>query len=253
MRQGERYVSIQPVKRVRAYEDIVRQLADMIRRGEIKPGDRLPPERELAQAFGVGRPTLRQALTVLTEAGVVEVLPGSGVYLRKPIGESSGSAGNAMAMVLMTENKTLYDILELRVAIESEAAYLAALRREPEHVEKLKAAYQALEHAFHTNRTPSQEDYQFHFTIAEATGNPVFLKVMASLADLFIQQFRDTARSLYHEPDRVLANCREHQDILMAILDQRADDARAAMMKHLRRVAERLQRAEQMKRDQGAT
>lgn len=239
-------MTIQPVKRTRAYEDIVKQLADMVRRGEIKPGDRLPAERELARAFGVGRPTLRQALTVLTEAGVVAVLPGSGVYLSRPIGEAPGAAGQAMAMVLMTEKKNLHDILELRIGIEGEAAYLAALRRQPEHVAKLLAAQEALIHAIETKGIAINEDYHLHYTIAEATENPVFVKVMSSLADLFLVGFLESTRSLYHEPDRLLANQREHKVILEAIIDQRAEDARDAMVYHLRRVSERLAKAESL-------
>ena len=237
-------MGIEPVKRTRAYEDIVKQLAAMIQRGELKPGDRLPPERDLALAFGVGRPTLRQALTVLAQAGIIEVLPGLGVYLRKPVTEAPANAGHAMGMVLMTEKQNLFHIQELRVGIEGEAAYLAAKRRTPEHIEKLTAAYRALSDAFEQQGMAPTEDFQFHTAVAEATGNAVILKVMASLADLFIQQFKETSRHLLHESDRVQANVREHDEILRAIIDQRADDARAAMVRHLKRVLERLERTQ---------
>lgn len=238
---------IQRVKRSRAYEDIVSQLSDLIERGELKPGDRLPAERELAQAFGVGRPTLRQALTVLAEAGVVEILPGSGVYLRNSInGAAPGQAGHAMGMVLLTEKQNPHDIIELRIGIEGEAAYLAAQRRTPEQVEKLKVLFQNLENAYLNTGYASEEDFQFHATIAEATGNPVFVKVMTSLADLFMQHLRETTHELYYEPDRVHVMRREHESILSAIIEQRAGDAREAMIKHLERVAERLRRAERV-------
>lgn len=238
-------VSIQRVKRTRAYEEIVKQLTDMIQRGELQPGDRLPPERDLAESFGVGRPTVRQALTVLAKAGVLDVLPGSGVYLKKPIsGSEPGEAGNAMAMLLLAENPGLYDILELRVGIEGEAAYLAAQRRTPEQVKQLQALFHDLEEAYRGSGLSSQEDYRFHAMIAEATGNPVFVKVMISLADLFIQQLVQTTQSLYHEPDRVLTMRREHEAILTAIVEQRPEDARLAMVKHLRRVSERMRRLE---------
>lgn len=242
-------MSIQPVKRTRAYEDIVRQLADMVREGELKPGDRLPAERELAAAFGVGRPTLRQALTVLAQAGVVEVIPGSGVYLRKPVQESPGDLGQAMGLLLMTEQQNLHDILELRAAIEGEAAYLAALRRTPEQAAKLQTAFDNLCEAYDTRGVAAEEDFQFHFVVAEATGNPVLLKVMASLADLNRRQLVATTLSLYHEPDRISALRREHEAILAPILAQRPDDARAAMVNHLRHVSERLTRAQE-KREQ---
>jgi GntR family transcriptional regulator, transcriptional repressor for pyruvate dehydrogenase complex len=217
----------------------------MVRQGELQPGDRLPSERDLAVAFGVGRPTLRQALTVLAQAGVVTVMPGSGVYLRKPLQEAPGEAGQAMALLLMTEQQNLHDIIELRTAIEGEAAYLAALRRTPEQAEHLKAAFAALLEAYGMRGVAAEEDYQFHFRIAEATGNPVLLKVMASLADLNRRQLVATTLSLYHETDRISALRREHELILWAIVEQRADDAREAMVNHLRHVSERLQRAEE--------
>lgn len=238
-------MSIQPVKRTRAYEDIVRQLAEMVRTGQYKPGDKLPPERELAEAFGVGRPTLRQALTVMAQAGVIEVLPGSGIYLRKSVQDAPGEAGQAMALLLMTEQQNLHDILELRAAIEGEAAYLAAHRRTPEQADKVKAAFERLSQAYDSRGVATEEDYQFHFAVAEATGNPVLLKVMASLADLCRRQLVATTLSLYHEPDRISALRKEHEDIMWAIVLQRADEARTAMVKHLRRVTERLSRAEE--------
>jgi GntR family transcriptional repressor for pyruvate dehydrogenase complex len=151
-------------------------------------------------------------------------------------------------MVLMTENKSLWHMLELRVGIEGEAAYLAALRREGNHLAKLKAAMAALEEALVIRGVAIQEDYQFHYSVAEATGNPVFLKVMASLADLFLKGFRESTRSLYHEPDRTLANRQEHQRILDAIVEQRADDARTAMVSHLKHVFDRLKQAERLPR-----
>lgn len=236
-------MAIQPVKRTRAYEEIVHQLAEMARQGELKPGDRLPAERELASAFGVGRPTLRQALTVLAEAGVVEIVAGSGIYLRRPVSEVTNGAAYAMAMVLMTEAKDLLDMLELRIAIESEAAYLAAERRSPEAVAKLRIAYEALEEALTVRQEAIQEDYQFHCAVAAATDNPIFVKVMVSLADLFLQMFRKTTASLYHEENRIRANLQEHQLIMEAITAGRADDAREAMERHLRHVFLRLQRA----------
>lgn len=237
-------MGIKPVKRTRAYEDIVRQLADMVRKGELKPGDRLPAERELAEAFGVGRPTLRQALTVLAQAGVVEVLPGSGVYLRQQVSEAPGETGQAMALLLMTEQQNLHDILELRAAIEGEAAYLAALRRTPEQAERVQAAYRSLCAAYGNRGVAAEEDYQFHYVVAEATGNPVLLKVMASLTDLSRRQLVATTLSLYHETDRLQALRREHEEIMRAIVEQRPEDARAAMVRHLQHVSERLTRAQ---------
>ncbi len=232
-------MAIQPVKRTRAYEDIVRQLADMIQQGELQPGDRLPPERELAIAFGVGRPTLRQALTVLAEAGVVEVLPGSGVYLRKPVGEAPGGAANAMAMVLLTETKSLQHILELRIGIEAEAAYLAAERRTDEHLQRLKQAFENVQAAFES-RILGDQDYQFHAAIAEATGNPVFVRVMTSLADLFMQQFYTINATVFAEPERAGKTQDEHEAIFLAILEQRPNEARKAMIQHLKNVAAHL-------------
>lgn len=236
-------MAIQPVKRTRAYEEIVRQLAEMVQKGELQPGDRLPSERELAAAFGVGRPTLRQALTVMAEAGVVEVLPGSGVYLRNPVGGTTEAAGNASAMVLLTETKNLRQILELRIGIEAEAAYLAAQRRTPEHVERLKQAFDKVDTAF-AFRTISDEDYQFHSAIAAATGNPVFVRVMTLLADLFMKQFYVSTTKALQEPERLAATRQEHGAILEAILSQQPELARKAMILHLKNVSDRLERIE---------
>lgn len=235
---------VQPIRRTRAYEQIVNQLAELIRQGSLKPGDRLPPERELASAFGVGRPTLRQAITVLAEAGIVEVKPGSGIYLRQPV-DAWGSPNNPMAMLLLTEQRNFVHILELRVAIECEAAYLAAQRRTAEHVEQLRKAYADLEKAFTERHEAAREDFLFHWAVAEATGNPVFVKVMTSLADMIMQAFVEQNRTFYREAGRIEANLHEHRAIMEAIIDGRPDDARQAMSFHLRRVLERLEQLDQ--------
>ncbi len=235
---------IKPVKHTRAYEQIVDQLAELIRKGALKPGDRLPSERDLARRFGVGRPTLRQAITLLAGAGVLGVKPGSGIYLRQPV-DAWGSPNNPMAMMLITADPNFEHILELRIAIECEAAYLAAQRRKPQHIEQLRTAFENLEKAFRERQEAAREDFLFHWAVAEATCNPVFVKVMVSVADLFLQGFVESNRTFYREPGRIEANIREHRAIMEAIIAQNPVAAREAMSHHLRRIFARLEQVQQ--------
>lgn len=240
---------IEPVHRARAHEQILSQLSELIENGELQPGDRLPSEREMARSFGVGRPTLRQALSVLSSLGVLEIRPGSGIYLRTSFRDGPGTTGQVLALMLMAEKHDLMHIQELRMAVEGSAAYLGAQRRTPAQLRELEEVFDSLCDAFTHRGVAFKEDFQFHAKIAEATANPVLLKVMVALADIFLQQFEQVTRPLYPKADRVETGLCEHRAILEAVRTQRADDAREAAIRHLTRVGECLKQAEQLQAD----
>ena len=119
-----------------AYTAIIDRIREMIRNGELKPGDRLPPERKLAESFGVSRNSLRQAFQALVERRILESRQGDGTYLLATI--DATFSGDAIMDALNTQSGFLHDIIEFRGMIEPQIAALAAQRIKPEGIDRLK-------------------------------------------------------------------------------------------------------------------
>lgn len=209
---------------VSGYQAVVNHLRREIILGRIRPGDRLPPERKLAEHLGVARETLRQGLRVLEGSGQILV--------------SRGARGGATVQesiidpVLVREDleirkEYILQLIEFRSVIESGAAGLAALRRGDAELELMALAQQAL-----LNSTSTYEarmaDTAFHLAVAKASGNPALL---ASIEDARVQMFSPLDVMAFHFEREVSYNA--HQKILEAIERGDADAASQSMKEHL--------------------
>jgi GntR family transcriptional repressor for pyruvate dehydrogenase complex len=139
------------VRRVRSFDDVVDQLREAIYAGRIRPGERLPGERQLCEAFGVGRPTLREALRSLEAVGLIEVRPGKGggSYAVTP---SASTVGDALAALVGLRGASLEDLAEFRVDFESENAAWAARRATADDIGELEAIVTAAEAVLRRHR-----------------------------------------------------------------------------------------------------
>ena len=218
---------IQTLETRRLYRQIADQLTRLIQSGGLRIGERLPAERELAEKFGVSRPTMREALIALEVEGLVEVRGGAGVFVldrRTPRREhiANGPAPGP------------FDIIRARWIIESEAAALAASNATPEHLQTLK--HTLGEMRSHRSHSPESmaADQRFHLCIAEASGNSALLLVVQQLweqrtAPLYMQfESHFVGETIWRE-----ANV-EHGELLDAIASRDPDAARDAMRKHMK-------------------
>lgn len=225
------------IPRVRLYEAIIRTLERLITEGHYRPGDRLPSEREMARAFKVSRTAVREAMSVLESAGLVDVRPGLGIFVR----EGTESAfRRRMATMLLSERNSLLDLLEVRSILEAEGASMAAIAASPEDLEEIRAAYEALSRAVAEGRLGTEEDYAFHYAVAKASGNMVLVKVMNAIADVYqdgLARRRSRALEVPGRPAKVLM---EHRRIVEAIERRDPDGARRAMKQHVGAVRARL-------------
>jgi DNA-binding FadR family transcriptional regulator len=223
--------------------ELVEALGDRIRDGRLAAGDRLPTEAAFMAEFGVSRTVVREAISKLQAGGLVQTRHGIGTFV---IG-----LGDAAPFKLAAEQfATLRDViavLELRIGIETEAASLAAQRRQAANLRQMRAALDAVAAAVEQGRDAVGPDFQFHLEIARATQNAHFAELMASLGTMIIPRARldgaqapDEARRAYLR--RVNA---EHESIYDAIRNQDGDAARAAMRTHLANSRERRRRAAQ--------
>jgi DNA-binding FadR family transcriptional regulator len=228
-----------PIKAVepqRLYRRIAEQIARLIRRGEYKPGARLPPERDLARLLEVSRPSVREALIALEVEGYVEVRVGSGVYVthRRPAARGADP---------LPADSGPFELITARRLLESECAALAARQASPAQLRRMKAALTAMERDRRRAVMPLDNDRLFHLEIAEGSGNSALALAVRTLWDqrtgpLFLQ-----LEHHFDTPDLWEAAIAEHNAVMSAIESHDASGARAAMRRHMDAAARRFQRS----------
>jgi GntR family transcriptional repressor for pyruvate dehydrogenase complex len=205
------------VRSSRLYEQILQQVEESIHQGAMKPGDQLPPERELAQQFGVSRTAVREAVKALQEKGLVEGYPGRGTFITDGTPYSMRQSLDRMLRVGQAEGSGF--LAEVREILEPEIAAMAATRGDAE--------------AF------IEADLDFHLSLAEAAANPLILSLIDSIVGLLREQ-RMGIFELEGGPERGQYH---HKEILEAIEHRDPAAARDAMKAHLRQVREDSRRA----------
>ena len=215
----------------RLYRQIADQIAALIDAGEYKPGQRLPPERDLAKQLGVSRPSVREALIALEVEGYVEVRMGSGVYV------ADRRAGAAAAKLAADSGP--FELIRARWMIESECAALAAKEGTKAQVRAIEEAVDEMETARDRGVVPLDADRVFHLRIAEATGNSALALVVQTLWDQRTGPLFLRLEHHYDTPALWTVAIKEHRDIVAAIARHDAAGARAAMRRHMDHAARR--------------
>ncbi|HZY15442.1 MAG TPA: FCD domain-containing protein [Ramlibacter sp.] len=221
--------------------ELVSALGDRIRDGRLSAGAKLPTEAAIMAEFGVSRTVVRESISHLQAAGLVETRHGIGTF-------AVGLGDSSIFRIAPDQLGTLQDViavLELRIAVETECAALAALRRTADNMVSLRAALAAFHSAVDEGRDAVGPDFQVHLEIARATQNRHFAELMATLGGMMIPRARlEPAGPLTSERAAYLRRVNaEHESIVDAIARQDADAARAAMRTHLANSRERRRRA----------
>ncbi len=222
------------VKRSRVHEDIVQQMTQLIKDGKLRPGDKLPPERELAETLGVSRPTLRNALRVLEGLRMIESRQGDGTYVSQANFEQLVAP---LAAVLSTRAFLVKDILELRQIIEPPIAERAALKARPEDIEELESILAVQAKKAGEGLETAEEDTRFHYAIAEATGN----QMVVHLIDLVMSLLGEVRASWLQVPDRREVSLAGHRAILNAIKARDQAAASQTMKEHIERIGQAIE------------
>lgn len=231
-------------------QGLVASLGERIRAGRWATGEKLPTEAEIMVEFAVSRTVVREAISRLQQAGWVETRHGVGTFV-------AGRADTEPFRIDPDQLATLHDViavLELRIAVEIEAAGLAAQRRTEDNLRALRVALDAFGRAVEAGESAVEADFAFHHEIARATQNAHFAGLLATLGSRIIPRARlDPADAL--SPERLAYLRRvhgEHENILDAISAGDADAARAAARTHLVNSRER-RRREAAARDPAAS
>lgn len=229
--------------------ELVDSLGDRIRAGQLQAGDKLPTEAAIMGEFDVSRTVVREAISKMQAAGLVETRHGIGTFVLGP--------GDGPSFKITPEQfSTLQDViavLELRIGLETEAAGLAAQRRTDANLAALRRALDTVIAAVEAGQDSVAADFQFHLEIARATQNSHFVDLMATLGAQIIPRARlepsvDMGAERLAYMRRVNA---EHESILDAITSQDAESARAAMRTHLSNSRERRRKPQAQATDAG--
>ena len=220
-----------------------------IRQGLLNEGDKLPTESELVRSYDVSRTVVREALSKLQASGLVETRHGIGTFVLP----ARQSPGLVLSDSELSESIDVLAVLELRISLETEAAGLAAQRRETQHLQARHEAGQALERKCAAGHETVSHDLAFHLSIAQATGNRYFQDILQHFGQMLIPRNRIASIDKpARDPDYLRRVNREHEEIYAAIERQDADSARAAMRIHLTNSRERLRLAQRHSQASGS-
>jgi GntR family transcriptional regulator, transcriptional repressor for pyruvate dehydrogenase complex len=220
------------VRASRLYEQIVEQVEDSILKGVLKPGDQLPPERDLAQRFGVSRTAVREAVKALREKGLVEAYTGRGTFVTN--GTSQAMRQSLDLIIKISQQEGTLHLAELRRILEPEIAALAVPRIEEQLLATMRESVASMDRSIraHDPEGYIEADLDFHLALAEAAGNPLILALIDSIVGLLREQ-RSRIFKVDGGPERGQFH---HKRILKAIEEHDAKAARAAMLAHLEQV-----------------
>jgi GntR family transcriptional repressor for pyruvate dehydrogenase complex len=229
-------MNFQPIKPKKVSTQIAEQIRASILSGEFAPGDKLPPERELAEMFGVSRPSVREALNVLASSGMVMSYQGGGTVVKSLVETAST---NPLSELIRVQQDRALDVIEVRKSMESWTVWYAAQRALPDDIRRMEEIIAGMKLNLELKQPSEDLDANLHIVIARATHNIVWLHLMQSIFDA-MKEFQQTVwRAVYltQEDHQLLFD--HHSAIVAAIKAKDHQAARDAMVHHLTFAEER--------------
>ncbi|HVP53277.1 MAG TPA: FadR/GntR family transcriptional regulator [Terriglobales bacterium] len=221
-------VEFEAIRRNKVYEEVARQIQNHILE-HLKPGDVLPPERELAQRFGVSRGSVRDAIRSLELVGLLEPRQGMGTVVCEPSAEALASP---LAAVLVQKRKLVGELLDVRKIIEPPLARRAALHATAAQIEEMEQILARQGEKVERGEMAVEEDSEFHYRIALAADNSVMLRMV----DVLMDMLRETRRRSLQTSGRPQKSLASHRRILAALKRHDPVASESAMLRHLEEV-----------------
>lgn len=220
------------VRTSRLYEQIVQQIEESIVKGDLKAGDQLPAERELAQRFGVSRTAVREAVKALREKGLVEAYSGRGTFITDGTTHAVRQSLDLMVKIGQPEGST--HLAEVRAILEPEIAALAAVRIQEPELTTMREAVTVMDRAGQNPEMYIEADLDFHLALAEGAANPLILSLLDSIVGLL----REQRLRIFQVPGGPQRGQIHHKRILDAVERRDSEKAREAMRAHLFQVSD---------------
>lgn len=213
--------------------DVIEQrLEHLIFEGTLRPGEKLPPERELAKQFDVSRPSVREAIQTLEAKGLLSRRQGGGTFVQKQMWQSFS---DPLTELLAGNPESQLDLLETRHALEGIAAYYAALRGTEEDLERIRQSYELIKSAQKSGDLSAESDavLQYQLIVTEAAHNVVLLHLLRCMIPMLEQNIRQNFEFLYTRKEMYNAVSEHREQIFSAIVAREPEKAREASHRHL--------------------
>src|SRR5215217_5247749 len=224
----DKFTAIISEKNGTTAEEVVTRLREMIQNGELAPGDRLPPERDLAKLLGVSRPTLRAGIRSLTTVGILQSKQGAGTFVAEAEKSPTLDTG-ALKLLSALHGFTSDEMFEARLALEMSIAALAAERATSEQMAQLAEDIAGMYASVEKPEQYLVHDMQFHQTVAAASGNRILTALMNMVASILFEYRSKTVKRATDLKD----SAEQHHNIYRAIREHDQEAARQAMRHHL--------------------
>lgn len=221
----------------KVYEIIFQKIQAEITSGLLKVGDKLPPERELAINYSVSRTSIREALRLLELSDFVEIRQGDGTFIKNNAQQTVQQ--QLTSVVLKTDQTTLFEMLELRLILESQCAALAALRATGLDIEKIARTLEAMKNT-DNEEIGIQADLDFHMAIATAANNSVLAQLISSFEPHMRSTIEVTRKHRLSSKENFARTLEEHRAIFIAISRGESERAKALMEDHIRTIRQEL-------------
>jgi GntR family transcriptional repressor for pyruvate dehydrogenase complex len=223
-----------PIQSTKVFEQIADQIEKRILNGELRSGDRLPTERELAEQFRASRTAVREAMKILAQKGLVEMRPGRGTIVIDGAPEAMQNSIGLVMKLKLGEVGGSDNLVEVREILETEIAALAAARATEEEIAAMSEAVRVMDASLNNADAYIAADNQFHQALAKATQNTLILILVNSIVNPLSEQ-RKQIFAVDGGPERGQFH---HRRILESIIRRDPENARAAMRAHLQQVRE---------------
>ncbi len=232
-------VSYKIIKSKKIYEEVADQLLNMISTGVLKPGDKLDSVQKLSEKFEVGRSAIREALSALRAMGLVEMKQGEGTFIKY---YNPQSFSQSLTNLLLMEKKDLEDLLDVRKILELGAVESAALKRNEEDLNAIKAVLNNMKvSTMESSDIGEKADIDFHIAIARAAHNPLLENLMLSVSEAISKSMKETRRIWIFSKTTTLEKLFEqHQNIYEAIKRKDVEESKTLMEYHLNSVQKTL-------------
>lgn len=225
---SDKLTTYRPIARRTTYQLVAEQLIELIGSRRLRPGDVLPPERELVESYGVGRSSVREALRMLESRGLIESR-GGGSFA---VAELRNLLDRSFDLLVTVEQADYAELFEVRRILEGEAAALAASRRTKAQIERMRQTIDDMERGLSSEERFITADLRFHLGVAEATKNRVVVHLMHAIRSL-LQRSLSSSYHITGSPERAVEM---HRLILEAIAARHPEEARQRMQEHVSRV-----------------
>lgn len=223
-------MNFKPIQQQKIYEQIVEQIKVMISQGNLKPGDKLPAERVLAENLNVSRASVREALSALHLIGLLDIKSGGGTYIKH---NDINSIIQPLSLIIQIEKDAVVQVLGVRKGLEVEAAGQAAKNATEDDLHVIELIINEMEIESKTTTLGEVTDCRFHFAVVQASKNFLLIRLMNTISDIMQKTIKSNREELFRTKGTQQALFRQHRDIAIAVKKHDVEAARQKMYEHL--------------------